>query len=111
MRAPACRVSLFRRLSHAILLCSPCRYGERSSAPQQRIYVERKVHRERFTGEKRCGGGGEGITSGSLRCWGCRVGGGPVHDAEGQCRGPVLISEVVAKRGSPVVQLQGAGTH
>jgi SPX domain protein involved in polyphosphate accumulation len=27
-------------------------YGERSSAPQQRIYVERKVHRERFAGEK-----------------------------------------------------------
>jgi hypothetical protein len=102
----------FSRPLHAILLCPPCRYGERSSAPQQRIYVERKVHRERFAGEKRCGGRGRGdrervFAAAGEPGWG----GWPVHDAEGQCQGPVLIAEVVAKRGSPVVQLQGAGAH
>lgn len=32
-----------------------CRYGERSGSGEQPIFVERKVHRDRYTGEFRCG--------------------------------------------------------
>ena len=53
--------------------CPPCpsippppRYGERSAGGEQPIFVERKVHRDRYTGEFRWGGteGGAGNSEG-----------------------------------------------
>lgn len=43
----------------------PRRYGQRSLAPDQRIYVERKVHRERYTGHRRW------VAAGQRRGWPC----------------------------------------
>ena len=46
------------RVAHSLTLqhrtpCAMRRYGERSPSGDQPIFVERKVHRDRYTGELR----------------------------------------------------------
>lgn len=106
-------------VSHGLLgpsFCPACRYGERAAGdPGQTIFVERKVHRERYTGELRwgpCGMGGAGRAGWGMVLWLEHVGfGGPAGQGRlaGCCLGVGATRRPLAP--AACLQLQGACPH
>ena len=94
----------------------PCRYGERDAAnPEQRVFVERKVHRERYTGERRWAGVSAATWAGVAGKLGGLSGGCQTQaPARVCCRTPKtsLVSSLTpASHPCPGTQLQGARSH